>query len=119
LLGKHEADELVRPGHLAERQRDVGSRKQRLSVTVGAADSENNLGDTVISPFRKLTSEGAAIDGSPAFVQRHEFRKVGSHRQQTDCLLVLAHRLRFGAAFANFANRKRKPSIAARRDRPG
>src|SRR5262245_39446019 len=57
LLEQHAADKQMRPGHRAEGQNRVGAVENRGVQTIGASDSEGQLGDPLVAPGGDAVSE--------------------------------------------------------------
>src|SRR5262249_41405921 len=72
LLGEHDADELVRPGHGAEGEAEVGTRKHRLAEPIGTAYCHDDLAFAAIAPAAQAFGEAGAAERRAALVEGHE-----------------------------------------------
>ena len=72
LFGKHDAHELVRPGHASKGDGEIGALPQILVEPVGPADCEHDVALPVIADLAEPFGELDRIKGLAAFVEENE-----------------------------------------------
>jgi hypothetical protein len=69
LLGKHHPDQSVRPGHWAEREREIRRLPYRLGMAIRPTDEKRDLAGAPFDLAAQKCCEIGALQGSSGFIE--------------------------------------------------
>src|SRR5262249_13109783 len=118
LLGEHDADELVRPGHGAEGEAEVGACEHGLAEPVRTADRHDDVAFAAIAPAAQAFGEAGAAERRAALVEGYQHALARRFGEDRHTLLVFAGLGAAGPALRNLGEIEGQTQSAAGRRRP-